>query len=178
MILIPANYWDGHKTLELEYPWFTPGAIDCLDKYLIPEYDVLEFGCGGSTMFFSRRCKSVTSFDSNLNWVNATKKQVEKKKIKNVNITHLPNMKACIDAINKIERKFDVILVDNNPNDLDRFTITKMCVPLLKKMGFLILDNYSCGYCGNTDSLFKGYKITNFDDLHWHGTGTKIYHKG
>ena len=67
-ITIPNNYWDGESSLELEIPWNTPGAIYRLDELLTKDMTVLEFGAGGSTLFYSNRVKHVTSIESQKGW--------------------------------------------------------------------------------------------------------------
>ena len=172
MILIPADYWLGQRTLELEYPWLTPGAIVYLESIIKPDFDILEFGCGGSTLFFARRCRGVVSFETNQKWHINVIKHIAIKNITNAKINLIQNA----DQI-KLDEQFDLILVDNQTGykNLSRLSATEVSIPFLKDDGFVIVDNY--GYAG-VDHLFKsGYSVQVFDDVHWYGNGTKVYQK-
>lgn len=168
MILIPADYWNGKQTLELEYPWLTPGAIVCLDSIVKPDFNILEFGCGGSTLFFARRCKKVISFESKAEWYNQVKKTIIDKNITNVEINLIQNA----DQI-KLEGLFDLILIDSADN-LSRLSTAEASISFLNDNGFVVVDNY--GYAG-VDHLFKSYNVQIFDDTHWCGNGTKVFTK-
>lgn len=54
-------------------PWLTVKAIQFLDDIITPEMSVLEYGCGGSTLFFLDRGCRVTSVEHNAGWLNAVK---------------------------------------------------------------------------------------------------------
>lgn len=54
--------------LDARLPWFSFPAIRALERYLRPEHEVFEFGSGGSTLFFARRCRRVLAVESHLSW--------------------------------------------------------------------------------------------------------------
>ena len=54
----------GRSAVELGYPWLTYGAIVELEDIIKPHFRIFEFGTGGSTIFFSRRCHSVKTVDN------------------------------------------------------------------------------------------------------------------
>lgn len=54
--------------LERRLPWFSWPAIRWLDDFLQPHHRVLEFGAGGSTLFFAARAASVVSLEPDPTW--------------------------------------------------------------------------------------------------------------
>ena len=59
LLSIPIKYWLG--------------AIYELDILLCPSDCVLEFGSGGSTLFFARRCHEVYSYETDIDWHNSVR---------------------------------------------------------------------------------------------------------
>ena len=49
--------------LNLAMPWWSFSAIDFMSKQCRADQDVFEFGSGGSTLFFAKRCKTVTAVE-------------------------------------------------------------------------------------------------------------------
>ena len=50
-------------------PWMTYPAIEFLKNNLKPEDEIFEFGCGASTLFFSKRVKKVVGLETNPRWL-------------------------------------------------------------------------------------------------------------
>ncbi len=46
-------------------PWFTYATIDWLSANLRPNFNVFEYGCGGSTLYFAKRARKVMSVELN-----------------------------------------------------------------------------------------------------------------
>jgi predicted O-methyltransferase YrrM len=136
---------------------------------------VLEFGAGGSTVFFASRAKSVMSFDNSQAWADKVMVEVGKRNLHNV-VMHvaprtvdIPDLSAC---------KFDVCLVDCC--EIDRRYALKLALGLMRPEGLIAIDNYAADYCEGIEETLHGYPAqVNFDDTHWAGRGTKIvYIKG
>ena len=53
---------------EVGLPWISYGALKYLESYLKSPMSVLEFGCGGSTLYFSRKVSRVISIEDNKEW--------------------------------------------------------------------------------------------------------------
>lgn len=178
MTLIPANYWQGERTIELAYPWITPEAIHFLDKRLKPEDNVLEHGAGGSTLFFANHGCRVKSFETNLSWIDV----VRDAKITgggSIDISFVEDPDNIPKKISKLPKRFfDFVLIDGKG---DRGKVANAAIPLMKKMSFLIFDNYGRistgrGKRGRYSPLHKQLKLVKeFKDEHWYGTGTAIY---
>lgn len=75
--------------VDLELPWFSYGAIDFLDGYLHKEMSVFEFGSGGSTLFFARRCESVVSVEDNSGWYELVAEKLVRRGVRNVDLRHV-----------------------------------------------------------------------------------------
>lgn len=58
-------------------PWMSQTEIDKILKYLKPNHKMLEWGCGGSTLFFPDYVEKYYSIEHNENWYNEIKDQVK-----------------------------------------------------------------------------------------------------
>lgn len=173
-VLIPADYWLGRRNLDLEIPWVTPEAIDMLAYFCKPWHTVMEFGAGGSTLFFARRTKFVLSFEHDQTWGDWTFGTAMKRGIDDKVELHVcPDVAAC-DRIAG-DRTFNIVLVDCD--GLDRYDAASMALRRVRKEGVILVDNYSADYCRGLDGLFADIELqTAYDDPHWIGSGTKVYY--
>ena len=74
-----GNYWEVAMTWE---------EGELLDSYLNKNVEMLEWGCGGSTLKFSQKVKHYDSIEHNLGWYNNIKSVIPK----NVSLYHIsPN---------------------------------------------------------------------------------------
>ena len=164
------NFLKGRNTIEVGYPWLTYGAIIAMEYYLKPTDNVLELGTGGSTIFFSRRCKSVKSYDMQEKW---------QMKVKNV----LPNPSNVVfvcgkeeELLNEIEKEpddyFDWVLVDISDDCRFRMNMLVRSTPKVKRGGYLVVDNYENPNLVGFD--YTGWDTYTFDDFRYPGRGTKI----
>jgi precorrin-6B methylase 2 len=115
------NLFNGKTPLDLEIPWFSYAAIDFLDDFLQPQMTVCEYGSGGSTIFFSRRVRSVFSIEDNPKWHDLVSQRLQQHSITNVTLKLCPfdfkNPKGFeqSDYLHAIpEERFDVIVVDGS----------------------------------------------------------------
>ena len=144
-----------------------------LEEVITPEFNVLEFGAGGSTIFFSHRCKSVKTYEWSPEWVDKVKE-------------HLPNpsnviliCKGIMDTLESLKDEpkdyFDVILVDNGPDYRCRLRVLNVIPSYLKAGGYLVVDNYSQRHIKNFS--VQDWWVYIFDDIQYHGSGTKIFRR-
>jgi hypothetical protein len=131
-------------------PWYTYPAIDFLAQRDFRASDVLEFGGGQSTLWWSSRARSVLTIEEDAAWCTRLRAHIGG----NVTLHHIPAdpatrtiapIKAVLDA--HPVRRFDVIVIDGHL----RQEIAAMAFDYLAKDGALILDN-SEGY-GIFDAL-------------------------
>jgi len=114
------NLWFRKQVpVDLEVPWLSWAAIDFLKSFVSERMHVFEYGTGGSTLFFARRCRLVVSVEDDQNWFNLVSDRLALNGITNVRI-HLrpfdfrnPNNFARSAYLNAIgEETYDVILID------------------------------------------------------------------
>jgi hypothetical protein len=162
------SYRRGKYSVEIGYPWLALGAILTLETIVVPEFNILEFGCGGSTVFFSRRAKSVLSLETDRGWFLKLKEQG----LENVTLIHgnQDSFLSILETLN--DNYFDLVLVDPSSAIPDRSILTKASIPKLKKGGYLVLDNYT--KYGLSDVKLRRWKILTFDELKYSGRGTRI----
>jgi hypothetical protein len=208
-IKINENYGIGGKTVEDRLAWITPGSIFRLDELLsrvspmvINESNVkynwertkvwnkrfkaVEFGCGGSTLFLSDRCKSVLSFEQRSQW----KSKIESKTSNNVRIKLAETEQEIFKCISELE-DFDVAFIDNDWKFARRDDIFERVAPKIKnkKQGIVVFDNYGSPGCfpklyNKTpqevidEYLGEGWVGEDYDSIFWGGLGTRIFHKG
>ena len=59
---------NGHTSLDDREPWITLPAFDFLRRNLDAHFSIFEWGCGGSTAYFSRSCQSIISIEHDPDW--------------------------------------------------------------------------------------------------------------
>jgi len=160
--IIPDEYWTGKDLLESECPWLVPEAIAKLDEIDMSEMDVLEFGAGGSTIFFARRAKSVTSLEISEEWFKKIMDEITNKRLNNV---HLCSQ---IDDID-INKHYGIILIDSSG---DRKEILNLVQHLYNDQTIIVIDNYA-----EYNMIVYGAKVELYDDPNWNGKGTMIIRK-
>lgn len=144
-------------------PWMTYPAIEFLTKTITKDHDIFEFGCGASTLFFSKRVRKVCGLETNPQWLNITQTMLKKEKADNVDITLMEDgfdNPAYENFAKNMGPKFDFIIVDS----LKRFKCVQNSIHALKPNGILILD----------DSERKSYRKM-FEFLDEHGFKTKNF---
>lgn len=169
------------RLLKREIPWIVPEATIFLKGLLTKDMSVLEFGSGGSTIFFARRTKNVVSYENNIEWYDAVKLILKRRKINNVNLI-LYNPRRIRRRL-PVE-KFNCILIDPDMSNsgIDRDWIFRRSVCMLAEYPrILVLDNYSSFKCSGISEKFffrvnkmKPCKQITFNDPQWYGMGTRI----
>lgn len=168
-----SNFLRGRYTIDIGYPWFSYGAIMAIEEQVKPEHNVLELGSGGSTIFFSRRCKSVRSYETDPLFEEKVKLALSNPS--NVSLI-CGDMKVLTGAIKKEpDGYYDWLIVDLAPIGRRykfRFKMMIESIPKLKTGGFMVVDNYDENYLNTFD--YSGWKVYTFDDFRYGGMGTKI----
>jgi hypothetical protein len=92
-------------------PWMDKTEIEKIIVYLKPEYKMFEWGCGGSTLYFSKYVSLYRSIENNYKWFRKISNLISS----NTEIYHYPNTdnyNNYINAISNYEDQYDVILID------------------------------------------------------------------
>jgi len=165
-----TNFHRGYYTIEVGYPWLSYGAVIAIEQNLKPTHNVLEFGCGGSTIFFSKRCNTVRSYDGNPGWVEKVRSALPNPS--NVSFV-CGEHEALVESIRKEpDGYYDWLLSDIGNDYKFRLRVMNESIPKLKKGGYMIVDNYQANYISGFD--YTGWDVYRFDDFGHHFNGTII----
>ena len=139
----------NQNPLELRECWVCKDARNFIQSIITKDFEVFEFGGGGSTLYFSDNCKSVETIENNLEWI-------EKINSKLIN----SNQKFVKEIPNKL---YDLILIDDG-NRLQNFELAKTH---LKPNGIIIFDNIDRYEVKEKPKIvFKGYSKGNSGITH------------
>src|SRR4051812_48669180 len=68
-----SNHDKKRSPLKDGVPWVNYASLRFISRLLKPEMIGFEYGCGGSSVFFSKRVKHLTSVDHEPQWFELTK---------------------------------------------------------------------------------------------------------
>ncbi len=116
-------------------PWYTYPAIAFLIARLPSEIDVFEYGCGYSTLWWTRRARSVISVEHAGPWAQTIRQMADP----NVRVIEMPTGREedYAATIASTGMEFDVVVVDGE----NREGCLKIAPENLKSDGIIILDN-------------------------------------
>lgn len=140
-----------------EIPWFTYPSIEFIKQFDLSNINVFEWGSGSSSVFFSKRVKSIISVEHDKQWFDLIISGLrENQKLR---FEHLSQYS---DSIKKEKSKFDIIIIDG----VRRFDCAKEAVNFLAENGCIILDNSD--WYSYTSSYLRGFGLNQVD---FHGFG-------
>ena len=129
-----SEWWKPSKVEDIEAkPWLNADATAYLEKLLEPGMRVLEHGCGGSTLWFAERVKSVLALDNDLDFAAAIRVRCPK----NAKV-----MSFSVPLPKSVKAPFDLALIDGTPNE-ERTWFIEHAFELVKPGGIFILDNFN-----------------------------------
>lgn len=159
----------GATPVSDEQPWITFDAIQYLEEKVLASHRVFEFGGGGSTLFFLKRCHEVVTVEHDAKWFLLLKQLVEGKRLDNwvgrliepeegdlvkspspSNPDHYSsggakdvNFRKYASSIDSYpDEYFDIILIDGR----SRPACIKHAAPKLRNGGLIVLDNADRSY--------------------------------
>ncbi len=161
-----AEFLSGRGLLEQGVPWLAPKCTVWLETILTKDISVLEFGSGGSTVFFSERCSHVTSCESSPAWATKTNAELDRRGVKNVRLI------TCIDPPAMIfDRTYDLCLVDSTHLLRERATFYAM--RLVRFGGYILLDNYYMQYAEKSRFMLSAFDYVDYNFPGYSGQGTR-----
>ncbi|WP_330202762.1 hypothetical protein [Cyanobacterium sp. Dongsha4] len=115
-------------------PWLGYRAIKHLEKLLQPNWNMIEWGSGMSTLWFAQRVQNLTSIEDYQPWYDKVKLTLDK--VQNVDYQFKTgNDYFTLD--NYPDRTFDFILIDGS----ERGNCAKTAITKIKRGGYIYLDN-------------------------------------
>lgn len=141
-------------------PWWTYSFIDFIKDRLTKNFRVLEFGCGGSTIWLSFRVKEVLSFEDFQTWADKTRNKISDSS-KIIDVKSISDFNSYKD---KIAGLFDILIIDNLG---DRMECVKRNLSYLKDDGVIIWDNTNGPDWRTIKSYMsnQGYKEISFTGM-------------
>ena len=140
---------------EISKPWMTDNETNLLKSYLKKDMIVFEWGCGGSTLEFSKFVKEYYSVEHDFEWYKLISKNIQK----NTKLYYSPpetqnldwqprfeegdynNFKNYVNQINAIasfDKKFDLIVIDGRA----RVDCAIEALPHLSEKGVIINNDF------------------------------------
>jgi len=139
----------GRAALKKGEPWIVPEALEHLKRIVRPEWYVFEWGCGGSTVFFSKRCWGVVGIEHNSEWIVRVHELMERHECPhNWTMRHVrgdgsgkpEGFRPYADVIREYDDEmFDLISIDGEASS--RGWCLTNAIAKLKPGGYLLLDN-------------------------------------
>ncbi|MBS0016782.1 MAG: methyltransferase domain-containing protein [Arthrospira sp. SH-MAG29] len=143
---------------EIKPPLLANGAVEFLQQFLQqnPHARVLEFGSGGSTVWFSTYTKNVVSIEHNREWYDRVKRDLAKYDSchpVDLRLMSLPYHGVCEDFQ---DESFDLILVDGR----NRVRCAQAAIRILKTGGILMLDDAQRPYYQRVHNLLQNWEYS------------------
>lgn len=138
-------------------PWTTYSFIDFIDTRLTKNMNIIEYGSGNSSLYFSKKVGEVFSIEHHKEWFESISKQ----KTENMNMVLVnENVEDYSNAITQLNKKFDLILVDG----LFRNECAAVAYKYLSPNGVLLFDDTERSEYKTTFDLMEsnGFKKLDF----------------
>ncbi len=124
---MPKFWWQSHELQVM--PWMGPRAVEYLESLLKPDFEVLEHGSGGSTLWFAERVAKVTAVENDAEWL----AKVAERAPDHVTLK-------LSDQMPRFRKKFNLLLIDGMPL-MNRIPYMREALKLVRPGGFVVLDN-------------------------------------
>jgi len=132
-------------TVAAGFMWTSYPLHQFLHSLNLKGKNVLEFGSGGSTVFFLKRKANLVTFEHSEVWVDKLKKKLKAHQNWKINLVHFVGRetvrnahKEYLKGIESIEdNSLDLVLVDGR----HRVECIRASIPKVKKNGYIILDD-------------------------------------
>jgi len=159
--------------LELGMPWWSFGAVREVEKIILKDMRIFEFGSGGSSIFLAERAGSVISVEDEESWAQAVRTEAQKRRVQNLEIQHHPfDFFACREFegsayLNSLkDGPYDLIVVDGKEEGVQ---VRDQCFwraeKFIRKGGVIVVDDsyrYPQIKNNNKASRWKAFKGTGY----------------
>lgn len=170
------SYWRGVPLNNYgeNIPWYNYAFIHFIEERLNNDMIVYEYGCGNSTLWWSKRVKYVYSIENDSYWFNKISSQIPF----NVQIELKKDIDSYTQNIKKYEMVYDIIIIDGK----FRYECFINSIKYLKNDGVLIWDNSDREECSIAkkslyDVGFKELKFISIGPLSNSEWSTSVFYK-
>ncbi len=137
---LPRAVLDYTKRVALDIhpdaPWLTYNVVERINEIIRPDWKVIEFGSGRSTLWYAGRVEFVHSIEHDREWFEFLSAKIENKGIRNVRLDLWEE--ADYSSVDDYpDYYFDFAIVDG----MQRSSCAKEVVMKVKEGGYLYLDN-------------------------------------
>jgi predicted O-methyltransferase YrrM len=124
-------WYVARKPEELEaIPWLAPKVVQYLENLIKPDWEIIEHGSGGSTLWFAQRAKCVTAYERDPDWlIEIQKRAPGNTQVLGVMGHFVPLAYLC-----------DLLLIDGEPVGV-RADWIRAAPELVRPGGWVVLDN-------------------------------------
>jgi predicted O-methyltransferase YrrM len=137
---LPSSLWSvclfklfGYRQ---KRPWLGYRAVNRLDEIIKPDWSILEFGSGMSSLFFARRCRRLVTVESDSEWYERMQGFFAEQGFGNVDY-RLRGADDYTAHADLPERSFDLVVVDGLVRDRCALTALEK----VKSGGYVFFDN-------------------------------------
>lgn len=146
-------------------PWITTEAFNFLKSIIKPNFNILEFGCGGSTIWFAKQNVKCITIEHNIDWYNiVTNYLIYHQLVYDIRLLPRPYYHICDTFINEY---FDIILIDGR----DRIKCLLNSINKLKHGGIIMLDNSERIEYADAFIILKEWETINTQQIEPDQTG-------
>lgn len=178
----PTQYWIGKDHIRLGLPYMVPAAvIYMLERLLHMHYSILEFGAGGSTLFFAKHCHQVISHETDPVYARMIEQRAKEMLLDGKISLRVMESHELPFAVETCVGRFNVLSVDTGEN-INRDFIQARTLEVHPEIRIVIQDNYGDEKhwpisAHSSWPCYHGWiphEVKTFDDPHWRGKGTRI----
>ena len=125
-------------TRQNPYPLLTHNFLDYFVNDTLRNKTLLEIGSGESTLFWEKYFRKIVSYEDNWNFYNDIKRKINNKKTSL--LFFKKNIFNDLQFLKNVQEA-DYIIIDNNPNNIDRCLFCEFMKKNKKETCSIILDN-------------------------------------
>lgn len=144
-------------------PWIVPEAIYWLKQNMGKEWQVFEFGCGWSTIWYAKHCYKIVSIEDNQNWYDIVKQRILKQKVQNCDL-RMVKLDDFITGITSFpDAYFDLVIVDSSEVIKTlRIDAVKAAMLKVKPGGYILLDDSDRPQYESVPKYLRGWVAQSF----------------
>ncbi|MCX6181992.1 MAG: class I SAM-dependent methyltransferase [Bacteroidetes bacterium] len=156
-------------------PWCTYPFIEFIEPRLSKEFNVLEFGSGNSTLWYSRKVAKIKCVEHDKSWYEKVKKELSG----NIEIVYQELQYNGAYSREAKDQKYDIIIVDGR----DRINCLFNSLQALKEGGVFVFDNSELKqYSGKIEEFcvlnnFKKIDFVGMSPISVHRTATSVLYR-